>query len=166
MPPVTDPSSALGKSWRHSLRVETREQAKATPLPLRLRLPLRLPLPLPMPISMPLPMPISMPLPLPMMRSVTRCQAEAALAALGSEWEWLPGEMLRTVSAHPNPKPHPNPNQEITSWKTGQGSRTGQPRQLGGAPTSGPVTGLPSGATGAAAARAAEQEEAQQAREM
>ena len=28
MPPVTDPSSALGKSWRHSLRVETREQAK------------------------------------------------------------------------------------------------------------------------------------------
>ena len=29
MPPVTDPSSALGKSWRHSLRVETREQAEA-----------------------------------------------------------------------------------------------------------------------------------------
>ena len=61
MPPVTDPSSALGKSWRHSLRVETREQAKATPLRLRLRLP--------MPISMPLPMPISMPLPLPMMQA-------------------------------------------------------------------------------------------------
>lgn len=50
MPPVTDPSSALGKSWRHSLRVETREQA------------------------------------------------EVALAALGSTWEWLPGEMLRTVT--------------------------------------------------------------------
>ena len=50
MPPVTDPSSALGKSWRHSLRVETREQA------------------------------------------------EAALAALGSAWEWLPGQMLRTVT--------------------------------------------------------------------
>lgn len=50
MPPVTDPSSALGKSWRHSLRVETREQA------------------------------------------------EAALAALGSSWDWLPGEMLRTVT--------------------------------------------------------------------
>ena len=48
MPPVTDPSSALGKSWRHSLRVETREQA------------------------------------------------EAALTALGSAWDWLPGEMLRT----------------------------------------------------------------------
>ena len=66
---MTDPSSALGKSWRHSLRVETREQAKATPLPLRLPLRLPISLPLPMPISMPLPMPISMPLPLPMMQA-------------------------------------------------------------------------------------------------
>ena len=62
---ATDPSSALGKSWRHSLRVETREQAKATPLPLPLplRLPLRLLLRLP--ISLPVPMPISMPRPCP-----------------------------------------------------------------------------------------------------
>ena len=29
MPPVTDPSSALGKSWRHSLRVETEAEAEA-----------------------------------------------------------------------------------------------------------------------------------------
>ena len=28
MPPVTDPSSALGKSWRHSLRVDTPAQAE------------------------------------------------------------------------------------------------------------------------------------------
>jgi hypothetical protein len=64
MPPVTDPSSALGKSWRHSLRVETREQA------------------------------------------------EAALRALQSTWEWLPGEMLRTVT-----KPMPA---LLTEARTGQ----------------------------------------------
>ena len=29
MPPVTDPSSALGKSWRHSLRVESEAEAEA-----------------------------------------------------------------------------------------------------------------------------------------
>eukprot|EP00966_Prymnesium_polylepis_P224915 5202161-Prymnesium_polylepis.1 len=50
MPPVTDPSSALGKSWRNSLRVETHEEA------------------------------------------------EAALRAMGSSFDWLPGEMLRTVT--------------------------------------------------------------------
>ena len=53
-------------------------------------------------------------------------------------------------------------HEEVTSWKTGQGSRS-EPRQLGGGPTSGPVTGLPSGATGAAAARHAAQEEEAQA---
>ena len=32
------------------------------------------------------------------MPCTTRYQAEAALAALGSSWDWLPGEMLRTVT--------------------------------------------------------------------
>ena len=32
------------------------------------------------------------------MPCTTRHQAEAALAALGSSWDWLPGEMLRTVT--------------------------------------------------------------------
>ena len=55
-------------------------------------------------------------------------------------------------------------HEEVTSWKTGQGSMRSEPRQLGGGPSSGPVTGLPSGATGAAAARhAAQEEEAQTA---
>ena len=53
-------------------------------------------------------------------------------------------------------------HEEVTSWKTGQGNtRAGiDPTRMLGGVSSGPVTGLPSGATGAAAARHTAQEEA------
>ena len=88
MPPVTDPSSALGKSWRHSLRVETREQAEAA-----------MHMQQPCTCSRPHAMHCHAHATCTCLTScTTRYQAEAALAALGSAWDWLPGEMLRTVT--------------------------------------------------------------------
>ena len=88
MPPVTDPSSALGKSWRHSLRVETREQAEAA-----------MHMQQPCTCSRPHAMHCHAHATCTCLTScTTRYQAEAALAALGSSWDWLPGEMLRTVT--------------------------------------------------------------------